>query len=105
MALTYQDQSAMVADTPFVDRVYACVADVAQSQIRSLVNTAPNYTALIRISVDAVKDKDTWGPTFARLVAASLPGTVNIATPVVDTATDAQIRTQVRNAFDALVTN
>lgn len=105
MALTYKDQSTLAADTAFVDRVYACVADVAQSQIRSLANTAPNYTALIRISVDSVRDKATWAPTFARLVAASLPGTVTIATPTVDTATDAQIKTQVRNAFDALVTN
>ena len=103
MALTYKEQAQLAADTAWSDRVYASVADVAQTQIRSLVPTDVNYTALIRISVQAVQDKDQWAPAFARLVASSLPGTVTLSTPTVDTATDAQIKLQVRNAFNGLV--
>lgn len=102
MALTYAQMSTLVADAGWNGRVAAAVADVAQAQIRTLANDAPNEYQLKNLAVEAVTS-DTLTHGFARLVAAGLPNTVNLATPTTDTGTDAQLRAQVRAAFDALV--
>lgn len=102
MALTYKDQATLAADVGWAGRVVAATADVAQTQLRVLVPTAPNYTQLIRLAVDALTSPDLQSK-IRSLVAASLPATVVLATPTADTGTDVQLRAQVRNAFDNLV--
>lgn len=103
MALTYTDQATLVANDAWRARVACCVADIARTQIRTLVPTDNNYTNLIRISVDAVRS-DTYEQAFALLVAAGMPSGVTVlATPVDQTGSDTQLRAAVRSAFDALV--
>ena len=103
MALTYTDQATLVANAAFRSRVHACVADIARTQIRTLVPTDVNYTNLIRISVEAVKT-DAYDDAFCSLVAAAMPSGVTVlATPAEQTGTDIQLRAAVRSAFDALV--
>lgn len=103
MALTYTDQATLVANAAFRSRVHACVADIARTQIRTLTPDQPNYTNLIRISVEAVRS-DAYDDAFCSLVAAGMPSAVTVlATPVDATSTDTQLRAAVRAAFDALV--
>lgn len=102
MALTYKEQATMTADAIWASRIVSATADVAQTQLRVLASTAPNYTQLTHLAVDALTSADLQAK-ICRLVAAGLPGTTVLATPVADTGTDAQLRTQVRNAFDNLV--
>jgi hypothetical protein len=101
MALTYAEQATLTTNTAWQGRVQAAVADVAQAQIATLTDTAPNALFLRNLAVQAVSD-DSLTTAFCRLVAGGLPPAVNLATPVEATATDAQLRTQVRTAFDAL---
>lgn len=102
MALTLAEISSVASDTAWQARVAAAIYDVSATQIRALSPTAPNYTQLIELGVRALTDLDLQAKIW-RLVAAGLPGAVVVATPVSATGTDAQIRTQVRSAFDALV--
>ena len=102
MALTYAEQNQIAAFPAWQARVRAAVADVALTQIKALVDTDPNATILRNLAAAAVAD-DTLLVSFCRLVAAGLPVSVTLGTPTVDlTATDAQIKAQVRTAFDQL---
>lgn len=106
MPLVLKDQATLCADNAWVDRVYASACDVSQSVIVTGHTTSSitdqNYRSL---AANIVKDKATYAPAFARLVASGFGGAVSaVATPAGDTGTDAQIKTQVTAAFEALVT-
>ena len=103
MALTYKDQATLVADTAWVDRVYAAACDVAQAIIKPADPGSASYQAKSDIAVNVAVDKAKYAPAFARLVAAGFVAVSTVAVPAVDTGADAQIKTQVTAAFDALV--
>jgi hypothetical protein len=103
MALTLSDQAALVADTAWKARVAAGIADVAQAQIATLASNVPNAYQLKALAASAVVDQSLTDG-FCRLTAAGFAaGVTSLATPASATGTDAQIRTQIRAAFDALV--
>ena len=103
MALTYKDQATLVADTAWVDRVYAAACDVAQSVIKPADPGDASYSGKSEIAVNVAIDKAKYAQAFARLVAAGFVAVSAIAIPAVDTGSDGQIKTQVTAAFDALV--
>lgn len=102
MALNYVDQATLVATVAWQKRVAAAAADVSQATITKLAPTAPNYYRLNQLAQEVVKS-DALTPAFCRLVAAGFGGAVTtLATPPENTGTDAQLKTQVTDAFSAL---
>jgi len=103
MALTLADQATLVANVAWQKRVAAAVAETAQSTISKLGSTVPNAYALKQLAAQAITDQ-TLTEGFCRFVAAGFAaGVSSLATPVEATGTDAQLKTQVRDAFDAFV--
>ena len=103
MALTYVDQATLVANVAWQRRVEAAAADVAQSQIQTLAETAPNEFRLKQLAVRTVTSSELT-PAFCRLIASGFAaGVTALATPAENTGTDAQLKTQARAAFDALL--
>jgi hypothetical protein len=103
MALTYKDQSTLVADVAWQKRIAATAADVAQSVIVALPEASANSYRLKALARDVVQS-DTWTLAFCRLVAAGFgAGVTALATPAVDTGTDVQLKAQVTTAFNSLV--
>jgi len=103
LPLIYKDQATLVADVAWQKRIAAAVADVAQGTIQKLANAAPNEFHLKALAVRAVSS-DELTMAFCRLVAAGFGATVStIAAVPADTGTDQQLKTQVTDAFNALV--
>lgn len=103
MALTLVDQATLVANVAWQKRVAAAVAETAQGTISKLAATVPNAYALKQLAAQAITDQSlTEG--FCRFVAAGFGAPVTtLASPVEATGTDTQIKSQVRDAFDAFV--
>jgi hypothetical protein len=103
MPLNYKDQSTLVSDVAWQKRIAATAADVAQSVIVALPETAPNSYRLKALAREVVQT-DAWTMAFCRLVAAGFAaGVTTVATPAVDTGTDVQLKSQVTTAFNSLV--
>jgi hypothetical protein len=103
MALNYKDQSTLVSDVAWQKRIAAAAADVAQSVIVALPETAPNSYRLKALAREVVQS-DAMTLAFCRLVAAGFgAGVTALSTPLVDTGSEAQLKTQVTTAFNSLV--
>lgn len=103
MALNYKDQVTVSTDAAWIARVYAAACDVAQSVIVPADPGTASYAAKRDLAASVCADP-SYGATFARLVAAGFGAAVTApASPIVDTGTDGQIKTQVNAAFNALV--
>lgn len=103
MPLTLTDQATLTADVAWRARVAAAVAETAQGTISKLAPTVPNAYALKALAAQAIVDQSlTEG--FCRFVAAGFGAPVStLAAPISATGTDTQIKSQVRDAFDAFV--
>jgi hypothetical protein len=103
MPLNYKDQSTLVSDVAWQKRIAAAAADVAQSVIVALPETAPNSYRLKALAREVVQT-DSMTLAFCRLVAAGFgAGVTALSTPLVDTGSEAQLKTQVTTAFNSLV--
>lgn len=102
MALTYKEAATVATDAAWQGRCRAALADVIRAQVRALANDAPNRFQLTQLSVRATTD-DTVLESIYWQVAGNAVSVVNLATPVADTFTDAQLKAGVRNALDDLM--
>jgi hypothetical protein len=107
MSLSYADASTLASNANFKAKVKAAIADVATSQIRALVPTAPNYVQLTNLSVRLMEDVSLLD-AVCYLVASNAPaGVTSLNATVENTLPDTgagSIKGLVRSAMDALVT-